>query len=83
MAALVDANTVVCSFLKLELQFWSLDCARFALLESRRQVRTLERLTHANIVSYKHAWLELHRASEFCPYVPCAAGRHGSGPDVR
>eukprot|EP00929_Paragymnodinium_shiwhaense_P007847 TRINITY_DN111760_c0_g1_i1.p1 TRINITY_DN111760_c0_g1~~TRINITY_DN111760_c0_g1_i1.p1 ORF type:complete len:512 (-),score=57.49 TRINITY_DN111760_c0_g1_i1:17-1552(-) len=40
------------------------------LKKTLREVRTLERLQHPNIVPYKHAWLELHRASEFCPYVP-------------
>jgi len=36
-----------------------------------KEVKALERLaTHRNIVSYKHSWLEMHRANELCPYVP-------------
>jgi hypothetical protein len=36
-----------------------------------REVKALERLaTHPNIVSYKHSWLEMHRANELCPFVP-------------
>jgi serine/threonine protein kinase len=36
-----------------------------------REVKALERLaTHPNIVAYKHSWLEMHRANEFCPFVP-------------
>jgi len=37
-----------------------------------REVKALERLaSHPNIVSYKHSWLEMWRANELCPYVPC------------
>lgn len=36
-----------------------------------REVKALERLaSHPNIVSYKHSWLEMHRANELCPFVP-------------
>mmetsp|Transcript_64634 Transcript_64634/g.140735 ORF Transcript_64634/g.140735 Transcript_64634/m.140735 type:complete len:674 (+) Transcript_64634:107-2128(+) len=35
-----------------------------------REVKTFERLHHANIVEYKHSWLELSRRSPFCPFVP-------------
>merc|ERR1712190_103329 len=35
-----------------------------------REVKMFERLHHANIVEYKHSWLELSRSSEFCPLVP-------------
>mmetsp|Transcript_19178 Transcript_19178/g.42546 ORF Transcript_19178/g.42546 Transcript_19178/m.42546 type:complete len:580 (+) Transcript_19178:31-1770(+) len=35
-----------------------------------REVHAFERLHHANIVAYKHSWIELSRANEMCPYVP-------------
>jgi protein-serine/threonine kinase len=36
-----------------------------------REVKALELLGgHPNIVSYKHSWLEMHRANEMCPFVP-------------
>lgn len=36
-----------------------------------KEVKALERLaSHANIVAYKHSWLEMDRANELCPFVP-------------
>lgn len=36
------------------------------------EVQTLQRLSHANLVQYRHVWLENHRISSFGPKVPCA-----------
>lgn len=35
-----------------------------------REVHILEKLRHPNVVEYKHAWLEKHKASSFAPTVP-------------
>ncbi len=41
------------------------------LRKMMKEVKALELLgSHPNIVSYKHSWLEMHRANELCPFVP-------------
>jgi hypothetical protein len=39
-----------------------------------REVKTLERLHHPHVISYKHAWLEATKTADFGPQVR-AAGR--------
>lgn len=36
-----------------------------------KEVCLLEKLHHPHIVDYKHSWVEMFQASEFCPEVPC------------
>ena len=36
------------------------------------EVQTLQHLSHANLVSYKHVWLEDYKINKFGPSVPCA-----------
>ena len=36
------------------------------------EVQTLQHLSHANLVSYKHVWLEDFKINKFGPSVPCA-----------
>lgn len=36
-----------------------------------REVHILENLRHANIIEYKHAWLEYHQLTLFGPSIPC------------
>ncbi len=36
-----------------------------------QEVTLLEKLRHANIVEYKHAWLESHQLTPFGPEIPC------------
>lgn len=40
------------------------------LLRFLKEVHILETLKHPNIISYKHAWLEIHQPSPFSPAVP-------------
>lgn len=41
------------------------------LVQMLREVHLLERLRHANIVTYKHSWLEYYQLTPFGPEVPC------------
>ncbi|XP_004347016.1 hypothetical protein CAOG_05331, partial [Capsaspora owczarzaki ATCC 30864] len=41
------------------------------LLRMLREVHLLNRLHHANIIGYKHAWCEMHQSTPFGPAVPC------------
>ncbi|KAJ9081145.1 putative serine/threonine-protein kinase iks1, variant 4 [Entomophthora muscae] len=41
------------------------------LVRMLKEVHMLERLRHANIIDYKHAWLENHQPTVFAPTVPC------------
>ena len=36
-----------------------------------KEVKSLERLHHPNIVLYRHAWLEIHQSTRFGPAIPC------------
>jgi serine/threonine protein kinase len=36
------------------------------------EVQLLQRLSHPNLVSYRHVWLEDYRPNRFGPQVPCA-----------
>jgi serine/threonine protein kinase len=36
------------------------------------EVQTLQKLSHANLVSYRHVWLEDYKPNKFGPTVPCA-----------
>jgi serine/threonine protein kinase len=40
-------------------------------MKTLREIRTLERVHHQNIVSYKHSWIEMCKISDFGPSVPC------------
>lgn len=41
-----------------------------SLLSSLREIKYLESLRHANIISYQHAWLESYNTTPFAPTVP-------------
>src|ERR1700761_305527 len=36
------------------------------------EVQTLQRLSHTNLVQYRHVWLENYKINKFGPSVPCA-----------
>lgn len=36
------------------------------------EVQYLQKLSHQNLVSYRHVWLENHQVTKFGPSVPCA-----------
>ena len=36
------------------------------------EAQLLQTLSHPNVVSYKHAWLENYQANTFSPVIPCA-----------
>eukprot|EP00917_Polyrhabdina_sp_WS-2016_P024321 GHVP01052708.1.p1 GENE.GHVP01052708.1~~GHVP01052708.1.p1 ORF type:complete len:426 (-),score=54.06 GHVP01052708.1:742-2019(-) len=35
------------------------------------EVSLLEKLSHENIIGYRHSWIELHTPSDFGPEIPC------------
>jgi serine/threonine protein kinase len=41
------------------------------LLQVLAEVRSLEKLTHPNVIAYRHTWLEMDQIADFGPTVPC------------
>jgi serine/threonine protein kinase len=45
--------------------------SRVRLTKVLQEVTEMERLTHRNVINYKHSWLEQCKLADFGPSVPC------------